>query len=212
MKNQTICNLVMFLLICLLPFTGTAMTGSFKILPDTLTANDIIGLEATVNFVSSECYPDSFSVHFESPTSIHVESFYTVGDATKPCLTVDTFYIGELEQGQYKLYFTGYKNLNQDSISDSLSFTVNATNRLRSNSHLLPAFDIYPNPVRDLLHVVLPDNLQVQSISLNNMQGRVLRTFDPGERQLDLSGLEAGQYLLTVTSSKGRLTERVVVW
>jgi hypothetical protein len=58
----------------------------------------------------------------------------------------------------------------------------------------------------------MSEQLDIQSIKLYDMQGQIIRTFDSNERELDISGIRGGQYLLTVSTSEEKISAQVVVW
>jgi hypothetical protein len=70
---------------------------------------------------------------------------------------------------------------------------------------------IFPNPVKDLLKIEFKES-GTKQIRITGMDGRqVLETRISGaEANLDLSGLNAGIYLLSVGSAKGEWVEKIV--
>ena len=68
---------------------------------------------------------------------------------------------------------------------------------------------LYPNPVKDLLHVGC-DNLKQYDVF--SVDGKLIRSSqtDSDEDIIDLSGLESGIYMLRITSDKGAVTRRII--
>ena len=63
---------------------------------------------------------------------------------------------------------------------------------------------IYPNPANEKVNIRLTDTkCPVSRIELLDFNGRIIRSFNPGnqaELTLDLTGLKSGNYVLRVTS------------
>ena len=68
---------------------------------------------------------------------------------------------------------------------------------------------LYPNPVKDLLHVGCDNLKQYDVISVDGKTIRSSQT-NSDEDIIDLSGLESGIYMLRITSDKGVVTRRII--
>jgi len=77
-----------------------------------------------------------------------------------------------------------------------------------SNKHLI---SYYPNPVSEILHVTISDQLAVHSISLVDLQGKLIRSYASNLTHLNLSGINSGNYLLVIQSSHGSFQELIQV-
>lgn len=71
---------------------------------------------------------------------------------------------------------------------NSVSNQVNAANNAA-------ALSVYPNPARTSIQVVMPS--QAVTFHVSDMAGRLVGTYPASVRQLDLSGLNNGMYLIT---------------
>jgi len=69
---------------------------------------------------------------------------------------------------------------------------------------------VYPNPVKDVLSV--EGDVNLRSVSLYDIQGRLLQTMMPNDVQttLDISMRAKGVYFLKITSDKGVKVEKVI--
>ena len=65
-------------------------------------------------------------------------------------------------------------------------------------------FNIYPNPVMDILTIEKWD--KVQRIDFYDIHGKLIISYDQISNQLDLSDLETGQYLLRITNKNNYKT------
>ncbi|MBK9598284.1 MAG: T9SS type A sorting domain-containing protein [Flavobacteriales bacterium] len=68
---------------------------------------------------------------------------------------------------------------------------------------------VYPNPVTDVLHVVLPTGYSAEDLRLLDALGRSMPVSHSGSA-IDLSGLASGAYVIMVDGPSGKLTLRVV--
>jgi len=91
---------------------------SLKLLPQNPDTSDTIKVVCLTYFPNSECTLDSSTIK-SSNFQISVFAYYTMGDATKPCKSIDTLTIGNLNYGNYKLIYNYTVNINFDSISGS---------------------------------------------------------------------------------------------
>ncbi len=82
-------------------------------------------------------------------------------------------------------------------------------NLLGANENLLSQVSVYPNPTTDILNVKVPANVTVNSASLVNVLGA-----NTGLRlvngTINTSSLASGVYILTVNTSAGTMTQKVV--
>ncbi|MCO6491917.1 MAG: SBBP repeat-containing protein [Phaeodactylibacter sp.] len=80
-----------------------------------------------------------------------------------------------------------------------------------------PKINTYPNPVKDVLQVVVANpSLSTCTLQLHSAEGRLLREQEiaaPGGEwtaELDMQGLSAGVYVLTVRSAAGSASSKVI--
>ena len=66
---------------------------------------------------------------------------------------------------------------------------------------------VYPNPVRDELHV---DGCEVRQAELIDMMGRSVRRWQGGNR-MSVAGLPSGVYMLRVRTDEGVAVKRVAI-
>lgn len=77
-----------------------------------------------------------------------------------------------------------------------------------SSKHLISC---YPNPASEILHVTISDQLAVHSISLVDLQGKLIRSYASDQTHLNFSGINSGNYLLVIQSSQGSFQELIQV-
>lgn len=67
----------------------------------------------------------------------------------------------------------------------------------------------YPNPTPSILTIDTNNNIEIESIKLYNIQGRLIGTYQ-NANTLDISNLESGLYLLNITSNRGSVTKQII--
>ena len=106
-----------------------------------------------------------------------------------------------------------YFDFNAAIVTETCFITISDVEIVASNSEIVidDKVELFPNPTTGLLNVRLSDNrLKATGLSVVDITGReVLRR--PFAQQLDISGLSAGNYILSVFTDNGVLREKVVV-
>lgn len=76
-----------------------------------------------------------------------------------------------------------------------------------------PTFRLYPNPAHERVTVALADADAQATLTLTDLQGRLLQThiFPSGTHQLSLAGLPAGLYLVRVTANNTATVRTLVI-
>ena len=99
------------------------------------------------------------------------------------------------------LYFSAGYNTNG---SELWKFTteIMATSDLATTQ-----VQIYPNPVKDVLHIQTTD--KVQQIKLLSINGQQLQSWK-GQNSINLSAYPKGIYLVQITTEKGTITRKIV--
>ncbi len=81
---------------------------------------------------------------------------------------------------------------------------------LSINENQLVGVSIYPNPVKDKLQVTVRNNSTIQNIKVYDNAGKKLIEKKEIDRELDLSQLTNGTYLLEVKTENGVFTEKII--
>jgi hypothetical protein len=69
---------------------------------------------------------------------------------------------------------------------------------------------VYPNPTTGILHLEYGKDTP-QAVTLQTMEGMVLRKITGRDKTMDLSGLTAGVYMVKIQFSRGMVTRKVIV-
>ena len=68
--------------------------------------------------------------------------------------------------------------------------------------------NLYPNPTSSLLSI--EGDVEVSSIVITSLSGQVIKTIEGDVKNIDVSDLPKGAYLLKVTSDKGSVVKQFI--
>jgi uncharacterized delta-60 repeat protein len=101
--------------------------------------------------------------------------------------------------------FTTYKGNN----SSAYLIGLHSEESLSSNSfNLDKTLVVYPNPVKDILHLQLNNFNTIQSVKIYDLQGKIV--LQDTKDNLNLSNLSNGLYLIKVITSDGEFTKKFI--
>ena len=82
---------------------------------------------------------------------------------------------------------------------------------LSSNSYsfLEKNIDVFPNPTNGLLHIESNNLFEILEVTLYNTLGTTIE-INPSKESIDLSDINTGIYFLSVKTSKGMITKKIV--
>ncbi len=78
-------------------------------------------------------------------------------------------------------------------------------------TNLKKKIEVFPNPTEGTLQLVIVGDIGVKNIALYNLAGKLLKHYDKSERNLDVSDISSGQYLIHLETTEGIFTEKIVV-
>ena len=106
---------------------------------------------------------------------------------------VDVFYI-PTQSGNYSVQVTN--DFGCQSESTPFNFVVTSTSNLRLNQ----SFNIFPNPVNEILNIESSYSIELGKIY--NTQGKVILLINGNTRQIDIANLEGGIYFMEIQGNK----------
>ena len=71
--------------------------------------------------------------------------------------------------------------------------------------------NIFPNPANKLLHIKLNENIIINAISLINIQGQAVRSYETATTQLDVSDITEGIYFIKIYTLEGNIIKKVII-
>jgi hypothetical protein len=69
-------------------------------------------------------------------------------------------------------------------------------------------FSIFPNPVRDILNIKTEQ--QLKSVQIFDMNGRIIQSIVSPQKQINVSKLIKGNYIIKITSEKASIAEKFI--
>jgi hypothetical protein len=70
---------------------------------------------------------------------------------------------------------------------------------------------VFPNPTKNTLTIENIEHIEIESISLLNTNGQIIKQFDSKNTQLDLSNISSGLFLLKISYNNGELIEKILI-
>ena len=100
--------------------------------------------------------------------------------------------------------FTGATTVNYIFID---SFSV--TSALSNDSFTVNNFDIYPNPTSNVLNISNLNNIEINTISITDINGRTIKNVNAAN-SINVSDLNAGVYFVTIETTEGKSTKKFI--
>lgn len=104
-------------------------------------------------------------------------------------------------------------NVGKASVGALQHFAVASTSILgtaETEENLLESVKVYPNPAKNIINIELPNFIKNFTVDITDMSGKsILKSGD--KKEINVSGLENGVYLLTVKSGEFSATRKIVI-
>ncbi|MFL0353613.1 T9SS type A sorting domain-containing protein [Xanthomarina sp. GH4-25] len=104
---------------------------------------------------------------------------------------------------------TTYVTTDSISFPDAHYYITVSGDLLSVEEYDLDKMSIYPNPVVNELHIDLHDSIKVVNAKLYSITGQVVLQIQ-NKKDIDVSGLNPGVYLLKIETSEGSITRKIV--
>ena len=118
--------------------------------------------------------------------------------------TKPTLVIGDTFSNSASIYF----DYNFPIVTDVATSTIQALKNQDFN--FSDYFSLYPNPANDLLHLQPNTVVSVNSVSIYNVVGQLLKVVTAPIQHIDVSDLKPGNYFIRITTDKGTASSRFV--
>ena len=176
-------------------------------------------------------YPDRLQLRIGLATgavpstgSADVGGFTTIGVDINPTLAAGFVYPASWTQYSYtvagypsptavKLGFryhvtnAGPNGANSDIIGID---TISVDRPLSTNQFFQSNFSIYPNPANDLVNITKNSNIEIKSVSVTDMNGRVVKEIANEVASINIADLTTGVYFLKITTAEGSGTTKLM--
>lgn len=70
---------------------------------------------------------------------------------------------------------------------------------------------VYPIPTKEILNIENIENVDIESISILNIAGQVIKYYDPKEIQLDISDINSGVVFLKISSKERDIIKKIII-
>ncbi|UTX47492.1 T9SS type A sorting domain-containing protein [Chryseobacterium sp. MA9] len=71
--------------------------------------------------------------------------------------------------------------------------------------------NVYPNPVRDNIHIKLDSQNKLEKVSVVDMSGKLIKTFDKESDAYDLSDIPKGSYIIIVKNNNKEVLKKKII-
>ncbi|RMA57844.1 T9SS type A sorting domain-containing protein [Ulvibacter antarcticus] len=172
------------------------------------TSQTVIGANFgyDVNEIILDLAPFVFNGQSGSETKYWVELIATDGNVTPNVFWVAT---SSSANGEAIAQFNGSWSKPSPNLDGVYIWSGDCDILLNTNEFTSNKVTVFPNPVLDILTVQLPESISVKSASLYDVLGKNTgaKLF---EGTMNTSNLVAGVYFLSVTTSEGTVTKKII--
>jgi len=90
--------------------------------------------------------------------------------------------------------------------------TVSLTSVLSTNDFLSSNFNIFPNPVKNVINFFNDTNALVSLVEMTDLNGRVIKSLkvNATEGQISVSDLATGMYMMKITTDQGVVNKKIL--
>lgn len=206
--------------------TGSDVRGTsiaVKGTPEKVYASGTFTSQVYLNPASSTTYVGAFGGKDAFVVSLDDTGLYQWGGSVRSMDNEDAW--GLSIDNNYNVYMTGY------SASGNIALNPFANNTVPNNSTtgndvfiiklsqatlsnlsfgVNNSFMIYPNPVKEILHIENSLNRNIETIRVIDVTGKVVLEQKGNERSVNLSNLNPGFYIVFITS-EGKVTSQKII-
>ncbi|PWI30435.1 hypothetical protein DI383_08290 [Flavobacteriaceae bacterium LYZ1037] len=115
---------------------------------------------------------------------------------------------GSISQGDHYLHIRVQNTDGTWSLYDRQLFEIDGT--LGVASEELSEISIYPIPASDYVNIKTPNHVQIKSIRLIDMNGKIVMQVQDQIEKINISNLQQGVYLMQITTNNSSLSKRII--
>lgn len=148
--------------------------------------------------------------HLTATVNGYYALYDSCGTTELQCLNNDGFFTNLTGGNEYLL-----KVGKLSSQTGVLSFNISAKPETLSLEELSSVgMKLYPNPIKDVLHVFSKNHSIINTITIYNVTGQRVKTIlnetFNDRLEINMSTLKSGLYFITISSNKGKVTRRII--
>lgn len=141
-------------------------------------------------------------INLPDETSDEPESQGFVAYKIKPKSNVG---VGDFITGDAQIYF----DFNAPIITNMVSTEV-VDNLSTTTYDLSESLKVYPNPTREQVYLTTTQNIEIEKVTVYNLQGKSLLNFDKDLETLNVEDLSTGIYLMKIETNRGVINKRLI--
>lgn len=104
----------------------------------------------------------------------------------------------------------GDTNWRNAPVPSSFAWSMRGTSTLGLQKNEMAQISLYPNPAKELVTLKIPSNREVTAVSLHNILGKKMHV-DLANDQINVAHLSKGLYLLSLETTTGSWTQKLVI-
>jgi hypothetical protein len=109
------------------------------------------------------------------------------------------------------IYYFGWNDISTaQTVATMRLDSINFSSVLSTNEFSESNFSIYPNPTSSILNISNPNNVEIKSISVVDINGRIVKNQSDSLSQINVSDLNAGVYFVTIEAAEGKTTKKFI--
>src|SRR5690606_8320848 len=176
-------------------------------------ANDVIKLKWKASALDASYSAETYSVYVSdtntaaamlaSTTKLSSISLSGVVDLTANELDISAL------AGQSTVYFAFRHHDSTDEFAIVIDDIEIITTTASSAEFFTENFNMYPNPVTDVLNIESKNGLNASEIKITDMTGKVVKV-QKDVTSINVSNLSVGTYLIDITTNEGKATSKFI--
>jgi len=170
---------------------NTALT-ILNINDNLITSMDLSLHSSLVNFYAQNCALTSLNV--ANGNNTNMIQFWVNNNPNLSCIEVDN---------------VAYSTTNWTVIDAVAGFSTNCILYAAIKDSEFQTFKVYPNPTNGIVNIDVNENLT--TISLINIMGEIVKTFDANSKQLDVSTFNSGVYFLKIANDNKKSVTKLII-
>lgn len=143
------------------------------------------------------------NIHLPDSLSNEPESHGFVAYKIKPKNDVQ---VGDVISGDAGIYFDFNPPIITNMVFTEIVENLDVTDILDPANQIV----VYPNPTSKLLHLYIPEGIQIEGATIYDLQGKNVQQLQGTETVLDVEKLSPGLYFLEITTNEGTINRRFV--
>jgi len=176
------------------------LSKNVKIFRVNCDSNKIMTLDLNLNTALRDlsCSTNELiALNVKNGNNTNVTFFVTQLNPNLTCIEVDDESSGIIGTGSFFID-------SHTSLSENCNSTASIVDTEFNN-----AISVYPNPVKDKLHVSIADNQTIKKIQVYNLLGS--KVIEQKSETIDFANIPSGMYLLKIESTEGKIATQKII-